>query len=312
MAEVAQAARSAPLRPADEPTTADLLLDAFVALTEDYASAVPASRAALARLRDDTDPVGETLRWLWQGCVLALEMWDDESAYLLSERHLQAARRTGALSELPLALGSHTPVLVFSGELAAAASLASEARSVLTAAGIAEAPYGALILMAWRGQAREARELIEATMAEATSRGEGVGVAICEYSRAVLGNGLGDYDDALAAARGACADPTEMVAYNWGLAELVEAAVRTGLLSEAAAALSRLGVKAQACRTDWALGIEARSRALLSDGDDAEALFRAAIDHLGRARVRAELARAHLLYGNGSAASTAASMPAGS
>jgi hypothetical protein len=85
--------------------------------------------------------------------VLALELWDDESAYVLSERHLQVARKTGALTELPLALGSHTPILVFCGE-------------------IAEAPYGALILSAWQGQAREARELIEATMREATSRAE--------------------------------------------------------------------------------------------------------------------------------------------
>jgi DNA-binding CsgD family transcriptional regulator len=296
IAGVARAARSAPRPAGDEATAGDLLLDAFVTLTEDYAAAVPAGTNALARLRRDTNPAGETLRWLWQGCVLALELWDDESAYVLSERHLQAARKTGALSELPLALGSHTPILVFCGEIAAATSLAGEARSVLQAAGIAEAPYGALILYAWQGQAREARDLIEATMREATSRGEGVGVAICEYSHAVLCNGLGEYDEALAAAQGACADPTEMVAHNWGLAELIESAVRAGAPDLAADALGRLTRKAQACRTDWALGIEARSRALLST-NAAEPRFRAAIEHLGRARVRAELARAHLLYG---------------
>ena len=295
IAEVARAARSAPRPAGDEGTPGDVLLDAFVTLTEDYAAAVPAGRNALARLRSDTNPAGETLRWLWQGCVLALELWDDESAYVLSERHLQVARKTGALSELPLALGSHTPILVFCGEIAAAASLAGEARSVLQAAGIAEAPYGALILYAWQGQAREARDLIEATRREATSRGEGVGVAICEYSHAVLCNGLGEYDEALTAARGACADPTEMVAHNWSLAELIESAARAGMPDLAADALDRLTRKAQACRTDWALGIEARSRALLST--NAEPRFRDAIEHLGRARVRAELARAHLLYG---------------
>ena len=297
IAEVARAARSAPRRPGAEPTAGDVLLDAFVTLTEDYASAVPVGRNALARLRRDTNPTGERLRWLWQGCVLALELWDDESAYILSERHLQVARKTGALSELPLALGSHTPILVFCGELAAATSLAQEAGSVMEAAGIAEAPYGALILLAWQGQAREARELIEITTAEATSRGEGVGVAICEYSHAVLCNGLGEYDEALVAARGACADPTEMVAHNWGLAELIESAARTGTPDLAADALHRLTTRAQACRTDWALGIEARSRALLSKGDAAEPSFRDAIEHLSRARVRADLARAHLLYG---------------
>jgi len=296
-AEVARAARSAPRQPDDEPTAGDLLLEAFVTLTEDYAPAVPVGRNALARLRGDTNPAGERLRWLWQGCVLALELWDDESAYVLSQRHLQIARKAGALSELPLALGSHTPILVFCGELAEAAALAEEAGSVLEAAGIAEAPYGALVLAAWQGRAHEARELIGVTLGEATARGEGVGVAICEYSHAVLCNGLGEYHEALAAARIACADPTEMVAHNWGLAELIESAVRAGMPDLAADAFQRLTAKAQACRTDWALGIEARSRALLSQDDDAEPAFRAAIAHLGQARVRAEFARAHLLYG---------------
>ena len=134
-------------------------------------------------------------------------------------------------------------------------------------------------------------------MREASARGEGVGVAICEYAHAVLCNGLGLYDEALAAARGACADPTEMVAHNWGMTELVESAARTGQTDLAAEALDRLAGKARACGTDWALGLEARSRALLSDADTAERGFREAVEHLSRARVRAELARAHLLYG---------------
>jgi len=296
-AEVARAARAAPRRPGDEPTPGDLLLDAFVALTDDYATAVPLGRDALTRLRRDPSSAIQNLRWLWQGCVLALELWDDNSAYDLSGHHLQLARETGALSELPLALGSRTPILVFCGELAAAASLVEESRSVHEAAGIAEAPYGALILTAWRGQAREGRELIEVTIGEASARGEGVGVAICEYSHAVLCNGLGQYDEALAAARGACADPREMVAHNWGMTELIESAVRAGRPDLAAEALQRLTTKAQACRTDWALGIEARSRALLSTGDIAERGFREAIEHLSRARVHGELARAYLLYG---------------
>jgi DNA-binding CsgD family transcriptional regulator len=297
IAEVARAARSAPRPSDDELMPGDLLLDAFVALTDDYATAVPLGRDALTRLGRDPDSAMENLRWLWQGCVLALELWDDQSAYDLSGHHLRLARRAGALSELPLAFGSRTPVLVFCGELTAAASLVEENRSVQEAAGISEAPYGALILTAWRGQAREGRDLIDLTTREATARGEGVGVAICEYSHAVLCNGLGLYDEALAAACGACADPTEMVAHNWGMTELIESAVRTGRTDLAADALDRLAGKAQACGTDWALGIAARSRALLSDGDIAERGFRQAVEHLSRARVHGELARAHLLYG---------------
>lgn len=294
-AEVARAARSAPLPPDTARTAGDLLLDAFIALNDDYTDAVPPGREALAALRADAHPARERLRWLWQGCVLALELWDDESAYILSERHLQTARTTGMLTELPLALGAHTPILVFGGELAAAASLAAEARSVLQAAGIAEAPYGALILAAWRGQVREGIDLIDTTKREATTRGEGIGVAICEYSRAVLCNGLGRYDEAFEAARDACVDPKEMVAHNWAMAELIESAVRTGHADVAQETAARLTMKTRACRTDWALGIAARSQALLSD--DAELKFREAIERLSRARVRAELARAHLLYG---------------
>jgi DNA-binding CsgD family transcriptional regulator len=297
LAEVARAVRTAPRPPDDELMVGDMLLDAFVALTDDYATAVRVGQDALTRLRRDPTSTRENLRWLWQGCVLALELWDDSSAYILSDHHLQMARRAGALSELPLAFGSRTPVLVFCGELTAAASLVEENRSVQEAAGITEAPYGALILTAWRGQAREGRELIDVTMREASARGEGVGVAICEYAHAVLCNGLGLYDEALTAACGACADPTEMVAHNWGMIELVESAVRTGRTDLAADALDRLAGKARASGTDWALGIEARSRALLSEPDMAERGFREAVEHLSRARVRAELARAHLLYG---------------
>src|SRR5262249_611195 len=209
----------------------------------------------------------------------------------------RTARDTGSISELPLALGSHTPILVFSGKLAQAAALTEEARSVLDAAGIGETPYGALVLAAWRGQDPTAKELIEAAMRAAYSRGEGVGVVICQYARAVLCNGLGQYAEALTAASGACADPTEMVAHNWGMIELIEAAVRMGRADVAEEALLRLTRKTQACGTDWALGIEARSRAQLSQPDLAEHEFRKAIGYLEKARVVAELARAHLLYG---------------
>jgi DNA-binding CsgD family transcriptional regulator/tetratricopeptide (TPR) repeat protein len=297
IAEVARAARAAPRRDDGEPTAGDLLLDAFSALTDDYETAIPRCRDALRNLRGVNLSARERLRWLWQGCVLALELWDDESAYALSDHHLQIARRTGALSELPLALGSRTPILVFCGELSAAAALVEEARSVVEAMGVGEAPHGALTLAAWRGQAREGRELIEVTLREVKSRGEGVGVAICEYAHAVLCNGLGEYDEALAAARRACEDPQEIVAHNWGLTELIESAARTGKTDLATDALDRLARKAQASRTDWALGMEARSRALLSEGDEADTLYRESIAHLGQTRVRAELGRAHLLYG---------------
>jgi DNA-binding CsgD family transcriptional regulator len=294
--EVADVARQAPPAPREEPRTADLLLDALIALTDDYEAAVPACRSAVRRLAGDEASAQERLRWLWQGCVVALEMWDDEHAYVLSDRSVGIARETGTLSELVLALSAHTPVLVFCGELSAAAATVAESASVQDATGIGAAPYGALILDAWRGRADETRELIETTTREAGARGEGIGLAICDYARAVLCNGAGLYEEALAAALSA-SEHREIVVENWGLGELAEAATRCGRTDLARAAVDRLRDKARATGTDWALGIAARSRALVSEGDDADRAFREAIERLGRTRVRAELARAHLLYG---------------
>jgi DNA-binding CsgD family transcriptional regulator len=294
--EIAQAARAAPRRSNSERTAADLLLDGLVALTDDYRTGVPLCREAFQKLSSDRMSPKERLRWLWLGCTVALELWDDESAYLLSHRSARIARETGTLNELLLALRTSTPVLVFCGELSAAASTVAEAHSVEEATGITAMPFGALILAAWRGRAREARELIEIMIREAGSRGLGIGVAISEYTRAVLCNGSGQYEEGLVAACSA-SEHQEVIAENWGLTELIESATRTGRTDLATDALNRLATKARATGTDWALGIEARSRALLSEGDLADGQFRKAIEHLSRTRVRAELARAHLLYG---------------
>jgi DNA-binding CsgD family transcriptional regulator len=294
--EVAEAARAAPRRPDAEPATADLLLDALVALVDDYDAAVPLSRQAVERLSGENASARERLRWLWQGCVVALEILDDEHACSLSHSSVEIARETGTLSELALALSARTPVLVFCGDLAAATALVSETASVEEATGIRSAPYGALILSAWRGRPRETTDLIETAEREASARSEGIGLAISAYARAVLCNGLGQYEEALAAAASA-SEYREVVAENWGLSELVEPATRCGRTDLAMDALNRLAGKAQATRTDWALGIEARARALLGEAADAERWFHTAIDHLGRTRVRAELARTHLLYG---------------
>jgi DNA-binding CsgD family transcriptional regulator len=296
MPEVAEAARTAPRAPDAEPATADLLLDALVALADSYDTAVPRCREAVQRLSGEKTSARERLRWLWQGCVVALEIWDDEHARSLSHSSIEIARETGTLSELALALSARAPILVFCGDLAAAAASVSETQSVEEATGIRSAPYGALILSAWRGRQAETTDLIDATERDAEARGEGIGLAISAYARAVLCNGLCLYEEGLAAAT-AASEHREVVAENWGLSELIEPATRCGRTDLATDAMTRLAAKAQATRTDWALGIEARARALLGHGTDAERWFRTAIDHLARTRVRAELARTHLVYG---------------
>jgi DNA-binding CsgD family transcriptional regulator len=294
--EVTKAARAAPPARDAEPATADLLLDALVALADDYETAMPRCRAAVLWLSGEHASANERLRWLWQGCVLALEIWDDEHALSLSRSGVQAARETGTLSELALALSAHTPVLVFCGDLTTAAATVSETELVQGTTGIRSAPYGALILSAWQGREIETTNLIETTEREANARGEGIGLAISAYARAVLCNGLGQYEEALAAAVTA-SEHREVVAENWGLSELIEPATRTGRTDLAADALQRLCTKASATGTAWALGIEARSRALMSEDDRADGFFLQAIDHLSQTPLRAELARTHLLYG---------------
>jgi DNA-binding CsgD family transcriptional regulator len=294
--EVASRAAAAP-SPEHTPTTLDLLLDGLATtLTEGYASGVPMLRRALAGFGVGM-AIEEELRWLWLASVATMQLWDDDRWDALSARHIQLVRETAALSELPLALISRTYVLLFAGDLAGAASLADETQDVKEATGGNMAPYGALGLAALRGDKAQAEPLIEATIDDVSRRGEGVGINFAEWANAVLHNGLGSYDKALAAAERATAydaDPGTMI---WPTVELIEAAARIGTTEVATSAYRRLAEMTSASGTDWALGLRARCHALLSDGDEAEDHHRESITRLGRTRVRTDLARAHLLYG---------------
>jgi DNA-binding CsgD family transcriptional regulator len=175
--------------------------------------------------------------------------------------------------------------------------LLAEAETVAEATGSALAPYGALGLASWRGRQLDLSELIEANMNDLVARGQGGGLGVIDWATAVLYNGLGRYEEALAAAQQGAAYHHELLFSTWSLVELIEAGVRSGKPDSATEALTQLSDATRASGTDWALGIEARSRALLSDDDTAERLYREAIERLARTRIRADLARAHLLYG---------------
>jgi DNA-binding CsgD family transcriptional regulator len=198
---------------------------------------------------------------------------------------------------LPWALNSRIGLHVLAGELAAAASLVEELEAVLEATGNETPPYGALALAAWQGREAQASELIDASMPGVLRRGEGMGLAVFDWATAVLCTGLGRYEDALAAAERASAYPRVLWFSAWGSVELIEAAARSGQPELATRALRRLSETTRASGTDWALGTEACSRALLSDGEDAERLYREGIDRLERTRLAPCLGRAHLLYG---------------
>jgi DNA-binding CsgD family transcriptional regulator len=294
--EVARAAAAAP-PPRHEPRAPDLLLDGTVAgLVQGPAAGVPVLRQALKVFT--SGPPGEAdLRWMWLAASTAMRIWDYDGWAALSVRYVELARQAGALSELPLALTSRTFTQLFAGELTVAAALAEEVQAVTEATRSSLAPYGALGLAALRGDESTAAALIEGTIGEVTRRGEGVGITFAEWASAVLRNGLGQYQQAAAAAQRATAFDVDLAPVGWALVELIEAAARSELPQAAAVACDRLCELTDASRTDWALGTAARSRALLSDGDAADELYRESIDHLGRTRMRVDLARARLLYG---------------
>ena len=297
MREAALAASTAP-RPVHAPRAPDLLLDGLVALAnEEYAAAVPILRRALASygVGMSTD---DELRWMWVACVAAMHIWDDDLWVALARRYVELARKAGALSELPYALTMRAYQLVLTGDLASAGPLIDEIRATVDATEINLTAFAAILtLVAGRGGEAEASALIEATTTDVTARGEGIGITCAELATALLNNGLGRYREAMSAAERAVGHEGDLVVANWALVELIEAAARDGKSEAAAGALRRVTEIAAADGTDWAVGVAARSRALLAEGEAAERLYLDSITHLGRTRVRGELARAHLLYG---------------
>ena len=297
LGNVAAAARAAP--PAPEPARApDLLLDGLAVLVaEGYQAGTPLLKQAVQAFCAADISAEEGLRWLWLACHAAGLVWDYASMDMLSARQVRLAREAGALTMLPSALGTRAGVHLFAGEFTEAASLVAEAASVTEAIGSSIAPYGALGLAAFCGRSTAAAELAKAVTRDVQHPVEGIGLSFVQWATAVLCNGLGRYDQALAAARQASVDSPARRFTGRALVELIEAATRCGAPGCAADALHQLSENTSVSGTDWALGIEARSRALVSDGEIAETLYREAIDRLGRARLRVELGRAHLLYG---------------
>jgi DNA-binding CsgD family transcriptional regulator len=280
------------------PRAVDHLLDGMAVLTtQGYAAGAPTLKRALAGFRDEPMADEEALRWLWLACRVARAMGDDAAWDELTIRHVQLARAAGALSLLPIALTERFSVQLFLGDLTAAAALMAEAEALVDATGSHLAPQGAISLAAWQGRHEEATRLMDASRNAVENRGEGLWLTSTEWTRAVLYNSLGRYEEALSAAEKAAEHPHELGVSTWVPTELIEAAARTGQIDRARGALERLHEISTASGTDWALGVEARSRALLSEGPVAERLYLEAIERLGRTRIRVALARAHLLYG---------------
>ena len=292
----ADAARQAP--PAQRPPRAiDLLLDGLATrYTDGYAASVSTLQAALRAVGDEGNSGDQHPRWPWYARRVALDLLDDETGRALATRSVQLARNRGALGVLPLALGALATMHTIEGSFDAAQGVLDESDAVDDAIGEARIGSGRLALAGLRGDESLLSRLAEAAEAEATTRGEGAVLTYTEHSRSILYNGLGRYESALPAAASA-SSRDELGASVRSLPELVEAATRCGHIDVAVDALERLTERTQATGTEWALGLEARSRALVSFGGETEELYLEAIDRLSGCRVAPERARAHLLYG---------------
>jgi DNA-binding CsgD family transcriptional regulator len=295
--KAATAALAAPPGP-DSPRPVDVLLDALaIRFTNGYAAGAPLLARALELFLGLNADDGEAGRWLWLGggrpsVLVAVELWDADGFHALAIRQAQLARDTGALVQLQLALSFLARSHVLAGELSTAALMIEEDRLIAEATGNPQGVNAPMTLAAWRGQEAQASELIEATWHEAMSHGW----TATAYASSVLHNGLGRHD----VARDVAWEAFARDAVGSGpflLPELAEAASRTGDLELVRATLNWLSERTRVMPSDWALGVEARVRALLSEGDAADRYYRDSIERLGHTRVRAELARTHLLYG---------------
>ncbi|MEA2244865.1 MAG: hypothetical protein QOD24_4421, partial [Solirubrobacteraceae bacterium] len=295
--EISKAARGAPPS-SHSPNASDLLLDGLALLiTDGPAVGAPVLKRAVGAFRDEDIATEEGMRWLWLAGRAAGFIWDYEGWDALTARQIQVARNVGALAVLPLALSTRVGVHLFAGELRAAASLAEESEALSRATHSRIVPYNALVLAAFRGREDEVKRLIQTSAKDFIPSGDGMGLTLAQWVTAALYNGLARYEDALGAAEQAAENPHELWFSTFAAVELIEAASRTGEVERAADALEWLSRTARAGGSDWGLGVEARSRALLSDGDAAERLYREAIERLQRTRLRLDLARAQLLYG---------------
>jgi DNA-binding CsgD family transcriptional regulator len=301
LAEAAQAARAAPPAP-DPPEAVDVVLEALtVRMTQGHAAAAPALERALEAVMALKAPDGDLGRWLWltglrATGLVALELWDAHACHVLASRQVQVARESGALVQLQFALNFFARSQLAFGELSDVAVLVDEERVIAQAMGNSGVGYAEVMLAAMRGDEHVASELIKRLEQAARARGMGRMVDVATYAKAALYNGIGRYEEARDAARVAFEHRDHVGFGLFVVAELAEAGSRTGDQALVRSALDWLSERTEVTRTDWLLGIEARVRALLNEAD-AESAYRESIERLGRTRVRLELARGHLLYG---------------
>jgi DNA-binding CsgD family transcriptional regulator len=295
LVDICRAVRALPPL-AEPPHPLELLLDALAVLvTEGRAAATPSLQRAAKAVAEM--PVEDVMRWGWIAPAASAATWDFDRYGAIFERQAQLVRAGGALAELPQHLNGLAWYRSFAGDLAGARLIVAEIDSVAAATGTPIPPFADLRLRSLQGREAETSPMIEATVMQAAAAGQGVAEMTAHWAAAVLYNGLARYDEAASAASRVAADALDPFMANFALPELIEAAARRGDTEAAEDAFERLTEATRPARTDWARGSEARSRALLAAGDDAEESYREAIETFSRTQLRPDLARSHLVYG---------------
>jgi DNA-binding CsgD family transcriptional regulator len=293
--ELAAASRDVPLAPGQAKGPGDLLLDAASTLVLDgHRAAAPLVRVAIAALKRDPSSSAEMLDWLGVGCYLAGALGDDAGMYALARRLERQARGQGALTALATALVYTGTANMFAGSLDAAQACFTE-RGAIEVARDCDCNLGNLMVMAWRGHDRETRAEAGHVTQAARRQGQGWRLTWVEYALCVLELGLGHYADALASAPRAFEE--NMLVSAFALADFIEAAVRSGHRAAGQEALNRVIRQVPPDGSPLALGLLARSRALLARDFEADALYTEAIDRLTSCPSAVQLARTQLLYG---------------
>ena len=297
-AQVVAEAALAALRPGREIRASDLFLDGLALfITDGYKTGTAVLKEAVTLFQGNEVCAEERLRWSGLAGGTAGALWDYDAWDALTDRQERLARDVGALSLLPDTLGARVGVSLFAGDLVGAGILVDQIQVVTDASDIRRFPYAALAVAGFRGDEEQARELVETTNKESVPRGEGLATTVSSWATAVLCNGRGRYEEAFRAAEEAIKDPNDLWYWGWGAVELIEAASRTNRATQAQPAFDRLVESTDASGTEWALAVQARCRALLSDGPEAEALYCEALERLLPTRLRLDLARTRLLYG---------------
>jgi ATP/maltotriose-dependent transcriptional regulator MalT len=264
-------------------------------VTDGYKSGVAVLKEALNVFRGDDLSTDERLRWSWIAGGTAGFIWDHESWDVLTARQERLARDLGALSVLPITLSTRVGVCLFAGEIALASLLVEQVQIVTDALDNRSSPNAALFLAAFRGDEDGARQLIEMmSTKDSDSRSEGMALL---WARALLCNSRGRYEEAYHAATTAVSEPSDLWYRSWSTVELIEAASRTNRAHLAAPSMEFLAESTDASGTEWALAVQARCRALLSDDAKAETFYQEALERLQPTRMQVDLARAHLVYG---------------